>query len=192
MTVVLYSLSTLTNAILQSAGFIWRPALHALAALVAEALILYLLLLVTEIGNFAIAIAVVLHALITCILNHFAIRRKRLSRTNVQEVFLHPFLASLGMAVAAAAVYYSLWALLGLLIGSAWFVNLLSVFPAILFAIWVYFAILLKTGIVSEEELLRFPKGQTLRRLARKTGILKKTKAKSRSGSKSQTRRRRR
>ena len=192
VTVVLYSLSTLTNAILQSAGFIWRPALHALAALVAEALILYLLLLVTEIGNFAIAIAVVLHALITCILNHFAIRRKRLSRTNVQEVFLHPFLASLGMAVAAAAVYYSLWALLGLLIGSAWFVNLLSVFPAILFAIWVYFAILLKTGIVSEEELLRFPKGQTLRRLARKTGILKKTKAKSRSGSKSQTRRRRR
>ncbi|MBQ6733671.1 MAG: polysaccharide biosynthesis protein [Lachnospiraceae bacterium] len=179
VTVVLYSLSTLTNAILQSAGHIWTPALNGAAALVAEALILYLLLFIPGIGNFALAIAVIIHSLLTCVLNQMAIRRHRLSRMDVRHIFLEPLVAALIMGAAAVVVYYLLWALFGLLIGSAWFVNLLSLIPAILVAIYVYAAALLKTGVLTEAELLRFPKGESLVRLARKTGILKRKKSRS-------------
>ncbi|MCR5304442.1 MAG: polysaccharide biosynthesis protein [Lachnospiraceae bacterium] len=157
ITVILYSLSTITNGVLQSVGMVNRPVVHAVVALVIQFGILEVLLRKTDLNLYALVIADIAYSLIMCILNGISIRRNLGFRQEVKNTFLLPLLSSAVMGVAAIGVYL----LLDHITGS----NAVSLFAAVAVSMVVYLLIMVWSGAVGESELSRFPGGKKLSKL---------------------------
>lgn len=165
LSVVFYALSTLNSSILQGMGKVNTPIINAGIALVIQTVTAIVLLLFTKLDLYSIAIANTLYSGIMCVLNQWAVRKAVGYRQEVMKTFLIPSLASLCMGGIAWAVYESL-----LMLTSS---PKISVVIAILMAMVVYFAMLLLLRGITEEELMGFPKGYLLVRLAKKCSLMK-------------------
>ena len=75
LVIILYSLSTLTTAILQGLGKLREPLIHNVIALVIHTIVLYIMLRVQNLNIYAVLYANVIFALIVCILNALKIQR---------------------------------------------------------------------------------------------------------------------
>lgn len=73
--VVFYSVSTVTNAILQGIDRMRLPIVHALTALVLHLAAMEVMVLVFHMGIFSMVFANILFAVIMCFLNHRSIRK---------------------------------------------------------------------------------------------------------------------
>ncbi len=164
VSVVFFSLSTLSSSILQGIGKVNTPIYNAVIALVVQTGVLIGLLLWTNLDLYALVIANVVYSGLMCFLNQWAVRRAIGYRQELLRTFLIPFGASVLMGAAAWAVYE----LFELLTSS----NVLSVLPAVLAAVCVYFVMLLVLRGLDEEELRSIPKGYLVVRLAKKCRLL--------------------
>lgn len=164
VTIVLYGLSTLTNAVLQGIGKVNTPVFHAVIALVIQVVGLVLLLFKTELDLYALAGANIIYSLVMCLLNQWSVRRNLDYRLDVIKIFLKPLFSAGVMGAVAFGVYHGLMLLIP--------VSRVVLLVAIGVGACVYFAILLLIGGVSEEELLAFPKGTLLVRVAHKLHLL--------------------
>lgn len=164
VTVVLYSLSTLTNAVLQGIGKVNTPVIHAAVALVIQVAGLIALLLYTDADLYALAAANAIYSLVMCILNHLSVRKHLEYRMDVVKLFLKPFFAALIMGAVVFGVYHGLILLIP--------ISRLVLLAAIGIGVCVYGAVLLLIGGVSREELLAFPRGYTLVHVAGKLHLL--------------------
>lgn len=182
VTIVLYGLSTLTNAVLQGIGRVNTPVLHAAIALVIQVAGLIVLLFKTPLDLYALACANIIYSLVMCLLNQWSVKKHLEYRLDVVKIFLKPLLSASIMGAAAFGVYHGLMLLVP--------VSRVVLLVAIGVGACVYFAILLLIGGVSEEELLAFPKGTLLVRLAHKMHLL--PDGKKRKGGKKKKRRKRR
>lgn len=182
VTIVLYGLSTLTNAVLQGIGRVNTPVLHAAIALVIQVAGLIVLLFKTQLDLYALACANIIYSLVMCLLNQWSVKKHLEYRLDVVKIFLKPLLSASIMGAAAFGVYHGLMLLVP--------VSRVVLLVAIGVGACVYFAILLLIGGVSEEELLAFPKGTLLVRLAHKMHLL--PDGKKRKGGKKKKRRKRR
>ena len=113
--VVFYSVSTVTNAILQGIDQMRLPIVHALAALVLHLAAMEVMVLVFHMGIFSMVFANILFAVIMCFLNHRSIRKILGYRQEVKKTILLPAAASAVMGAAAMAVYGILLVKLGCL-----------------------------------------------------------------------------
>lgn len=154
ITVILYSLSTITNGVLQSVGMVNRPVVHAAVALVIQFGILVVLLRNTELNLYALVIADISYSLLMCLLNGWAIRRHLGFSQEVKNTFLLPALSSLVMGVSALLFYMLLFRL-----SSS---NVVSLAAAIVLAGIIYSFLMIRSGALSESELSRFPGGKKL------------------------------
>lgn len=166
VTVVLYGLSTLTNAVLQGIGRVNVPVVHASLALILQVVVLVLLLLYTDLDLYALAIANIVYSLIMCILNHAEVKRSLRYRENIVNTYIKPGLAAVCMGAAAFGIYQGTFYLIKL--------NRICVVIAIGIAAVIYFVLIMKFGAVNEAELRAFPKGAMLVRIAKKMHLLKK------------------
>ncbi len=182
VTIVLYGLSTLTNAVLQGIGRVNTPVLHAAIALVIQVAGLIVLLFKTHLDLYALACANIIYSLVMCLLNQWSVKKHLEYRLDVVKIFLKPLLSASIMGAAAFGVYHGLMLLVP--------VSRVVLLVAIGVGACVYFAILLLIGGGSEEELLAFPKGTLLVRLAHKMHLL--PDGKKRKGGKKKKRRKRR
>ena len=164
VTIVLYSLSTLTNAILQGIGKVNTPVIHAAAALVIQLAAVFALLLYTDLGLYALAAANAVYSLVMCILNHFSVRKHLEYRMDVVKLFLKPLFAAVIMGAVVFGVYHGLILLIP--------VSRVVLLLAIGIGVCVYGAVLLLVGGVSREELQAFPRGYTLVHIAEKLHLL--------------------
>ena len=164
VTVVLYSLSTLTNAVLQGIGKVNTPVTHASVALVIQVAGLIALLLYTDLELYALAAANAIYSLVVCILNHISVRKHLEYRMDVVKLFLKPLFAAVIMGAAVYGVYHGLILLIP--------VSRMVLLIAIGIGVCVYGAVLLLIGGVSREELLAFPKGYTLVHIAERLHLL--------------------
>lgn len=164
VTIVLYGLSTLTNAVLQGIGKVNTPVIHAGIALVIQVAGLILLLFNTQMDLYALACANIIYSLVVCVLNQWSVRKHLEYRLDIVKFFLKPLLAAGVMGAAAFGVYHGLMFIVP--------VSRVVLLAAIGVGICVYFAILLLIGGVSEEELEAFPKGTMLIHLAHKMHLL--------------------
>lgn len=180
-TIVLYGLSTLTNAVLQGIGKVNTPVIHAAIALAVQVVGLVLLLFKTDLDLYALACANIIYSLVMCLLNQWSVRRNLDYRLNAVKMFLKPFFSAGVMGAVAFGVYYGLILLIP--------VSRIVLLVAIGVGACVYFAILLLIGGVSEEELLAFPKGTLLVRLAHKLHLLPDGKKRRRVKKKKKRRR---
>ncbi len=164
VTVVLYGLSTLTNAVLQGIGRVNTPVIHSVIALIVQVAGLIALLLYTDLDLYALVCANIIYSLVMCILNQISVRRHLGYRQELVRTFLKPFLASLVMGAAAFGTYESVYMLLP--------VSRIALLIAIGVGVAVYFFVVLLIGGVNEQELAAFPKGAFLVRCAKKLRLL--------------------
>lgn len=170
VTVVLYALSTLTQAILQSVGRMKTPIINASAAVVIHGVMMVVMELFLDVKYslyYYVAVTVV-YALLLCVLNQIAVHRYLDYRQEIDKTFFRPAVASALMGGVAYGVYQGLY----LLIKS----NLVSLAVAILLAAGLYFVLVIYWKAVSEEELRSMPKGYMLIGIAKKIGIMKPEK----------------
>lgn len=177
ISVVFYGLSTLTNGVLQGTGYVNKPVTHAAIALVIQSLVLVALLVFTPLDIYALALAAVCYSLCMCIMNGFSIRRKLGYHQEVIRTFLIPGAAALWMGMAAFLVYQGMNLILvqlGMLEKGSmhWGLNCVCLVPSVLIAVIVYFALVIKFGAVSRQELNAMPKGRSLVRVAEKLHLL--------------------
>ena len=164
VTVILYSLSTLTNAVLQGIGKVNTPVIHAAIALVIQVAGLVALLLYTDLDLYALAAANAIYSLVMCILNQLSVRKHLEYRMDVVKLFLKPLFAAAVMGAVVYGVYHGLILLIP--------ISRVVLLVAIGMGICIYGAVLLLIGGVTREELAAFPKGLMLVHIAEKLHLL--------------------
>ena len=162
--VVVYSLSTVTNAVLQGINRMKTPIRNAGISLVLHTVILFVMLRYLHMGIYGVLYANILFALFICILNARSIARFKRYRQEVRKTFLIPMVASAVMGAAAFGVYRAAYSVFGNLISTG-----ISVFVAML----VYFVLLILLKGVDAQELRSMPGGTRLSGLARKLHLMR-------------------
>lgn len=160
ITVIFYSLSTLTNAVLQGIGKVTAPVYHAAIALAAQTVVLVPCLLFTNLNLYSIAIATIVYSLLMCVLNQLAVRKYLGYRQNIKKIFVLPMIASVIMGVCAYFVYQGMHK-----ISES---NLISLIIAIIIAACVYGVLVLRLGVLTKEDIEAMPKGKKLAKLLKK------------------------
>ncbi len=182
VTVIFYSISTITNAALQSIGRMNLPLVSAGIALVVQTVVLVLLLRFTDLDVRALVLVSVLYSVMIFAVNQYYLRRFLGIRQDVRRDYLQPFVCAALMGAAAKAVYY--------LVSMAaepmrnlpkgfYFHNLASTAAALLAAVLVYGCTMVRSGTIRRKDLLSMPKGQSLVRLMEKLHWLPETEKRS-------------
>ncbi len=162
--VVLYSLSTITNATLQGIDKERFTVTSAAVSLVIHIAVLALLVGVFDLGIYGVLIAYICFALVVCVVNNFAIARLLSYRQEYFKTFLIPLVSALVMGFAVFGMYKGFVALsLG---------NILSCAISILLGAIVYALVLLVLKGVDEDEISALPKGRIIVRVLKKIHLL--------------------
>ena len=170
--VVFFSLSTVTNAILQGLNRMEVPVRHAAIALVLHVVVLEVFLLVLKLGIYSVVFANIIFALIMCLLNARTIAKHAGYRQEYKKTFLLPLICSLLMGAAAWIVYRIAASLLPASLMRGRLGMALVVLPAVAVAVVVYAVLLVKLKAVDEEELKGMPAGTRLVRLLKRVRLL--------------------
>ena len=165
LAVVLYSLSTITNGILQGVGKMNIPVRNAVISLIVHTGALVYLLWYLNMGIYGVILAYLIFGMCMATLNCFSIYRYTGYQQDLGQVYLLPGLASVIMGIVAGLVYYLILKLTDS--------NAVSVLIAIAAAVVVYGVLLLLMKVVTEEELKNMPKGDLLIRLFKKMKLMK-------------------
>ncbi len=165
VSVILYGLSTLTNAILQGIGKVNTPVIHAAIALVIQVAALVGMLLYTELNLYALVCANIVYSLVVCVLNHISVRKHLKYKQEMMKTFIKPLVSAVVMGAVAFGVYHGLYLVLP--------VSRIVLLIAIGLGACVYFVMILFIGGVNEQELRAFPKGAMLVHAAKKMRLLK-------------------
>ena len=162
LAVVFYSLSTVTNAILQGLNRLDVPIRHAVAALAVHVAVLEVCLMMLKMGIYSVVIANIVFALVMCLLNGRAIARfVRYKQEYKKTVFL-PALCSVFMGAAAFGVYKGIYSLLPSHMMHGRLGMAIVVLPSVAVAIVVYALLLVRFRAVDEDELRGMPGGRKL------------------------------
>ncbi len=163
ITVVFFSLSTVTNAVLQGINNAKLPLINALIALIAQTAVLVGILLFTDWNLPALTTAAIVYSLLMCVLNGLSIWKNLRYRLNIRHNILIPLAASGIMGAIARLSYICFYALCKN--------NTISILLAIIIAIPFYGIIIIKLGGIHEHELIILPKGRRIVELAKKVKL---------------------
>lgn len=164
LAVVFFSLSTVSNAILQGINRMNVPIRNALISLVLHIIALLVFLLVFNLGIYSVVYANILFALFMCILNGLSIRRYLRYHQEIKKTFVLPAVCAAIMGGAAYGVYQIVFRFSSN--------NPIGTLAAVLVAIAVYGVLLLKLRCVDEAELHRMPGGTKILLIARKLHLM--------------------
>lgn len=182
VTVIFYSISTITNAALQSIGRMNLPLVSAGIALVVQTVVLVLLLLFTDLDVRALVLVSILYSVMIFTVNQYYLRRFLGIRQDVRRDYLQPLVCAALMGAAAKAVYYLVSMAaepMGNLPKGFYFRNLAATAAALLAAVLVYGYTMVRSGTIRRKDLLSMPKGQSLVRLMEKLHWLPETEKRS-------------
>ncbi len=164
VSIVFYSISTLSNAVLQGIDRMTIPIRNALIALGVNIVSLPISLYVFHLNIYAMIAANIVFSLVMCILNGTSMKKYAGFSPNVRKTFVKPAIAAILMGVVVYAVYFVLYRLIHS--------NAVATVVAILAGIVSYAVVLLLIKGLTEEELKSFPKGTTIIRIAKKFHLL--------------------
>lgn len=182
VTVIFYSISTITNAALQSIGRMNLPLVSAGIALVVQTVVLVLLLRFTDLDVRALVLVSILYSVMIFAVNQYYLRRFLGIRQDVRRDYLQPLVCAALMGAAAKAVYYLVSVVaepMRNLPKGFYFRNLAATAAALLAAVLVYGYTMVRSGTIRRKDLLSMPKGQLLVRLMEKLHWLPETEKRS-------------
>lgn len=161
--VVFYTLSTITNSLLQGIGKMKVPVIHSLISLVIHIVVVVIMLL-CNMGVYALVAGNILFPLIVTILNGIYLKREINYDQEVYKTFIIPFLSASIMGLISILIYHVTYKITS--------VNSVSCIIGIVFAVIVYFIAMILLKGVTEEELYRIPKGSAIVRFLRKLRLI--------------------
>lgn len=162
--VVFYSLSTLSNGILQGVNRMNVPVRNAFISLVTHVIMVYLMLKFTNLNIYAIVIGNVIFSFMMCVLNAIDIKKATRYKQEVYKTFVVPLISSAIMGVVSFLVYLGLEKLTKS--------NTIAFIAAFIMAAVVYVVVLLLMKGFTEEEMRSLPKGALLVSLAKKFRLM--------------------
>lgn len=152
--VVFFSLSTVTNSVLQGIDLMRKSVTHSAISLSIHAVWVYLMLSKLNWGIYGLVIGNVTFALVVCVLNWHSIGKRLRYRQELLTTFLLPLAAALVMGIIAKGAYFGIYALIQN--------NVLGLLAAVPLAMAVYALMILVFRAVTREELLDMPFGRKL------------------------------
>ena len=161
--VVFYSMSTLSNGVLQGIDKLNVPVRNAAIALVLHLIILYVTLNQLNMGLYGVVFACVMFALIMCILNWLSIKRYINYKQEIKRTFIIPLIASAIMGGVCYLTYFLMNKVVALPVSVAVSIGLGTI---------VYFVLLIRLGGVKEKEIRSFPGGNIMAGVAHILHIL--------------------
>ena len=164
ITIVLNGNSNISNGVLQGIGKANIPVVNAAIALGADVVAMLLMLFFTDLGIYAIVIAMTVYAIVMCVLNERKMKQYMKYKNKWRSAYIYPFLASVPMGIVAGGVYYGLTYVLP----ESTLVKLAVLGVAVILAAVVYFAVYLTLSKPSAEELSMIPGGRILARFVRR------------------------
>ena len=164
LAVVFYSVSTVTNAILQGIDKMRLPIFHAVISLVLHLIALEIMALGFHMGIYSMVFANILFALFMVLMNARSIRKLLGYRQEMKKTVIIPVIASAVMGISAFGSYQ----LAHLAVKS----NAISTLLAMMIAVIIYGVLLIKLGALSAAELKTMPGGTKLLRVFRKLHLM--------------------
>lgn len=165
VSVLFYSLSTITNGVLQGIGKQHIPLRNASISLVVNVAVLASLTWFTNLGIYSVLFATMAYSLSMCILNNLAIRKYLGFENEFVDTYGKPLAAAAGMGVAAWIVYYGL----SIVVPSV----VICLVPAVGIAILLYFILFVKITKSDAMMMRRYPLGGLIVRVLRIIRVLK-------------------
>lgn len=165
ITVILNSTSNISNGVLQAIGKANIPMINAAISLGVDIVFLALVLVFTNMGIYAVVLAMVVYALVMCVLNDRALKKYLGYKNPWRSAYFVPILASIPMGIVAVVVYKLVYVVIGS--------NFISLIPSIALAMVVYFVGYLVVAKPKKEDLSALPGGTRLAQAAQKLKILK-------------------
>lgn len=157
--VVFFSLSTVTNAVLQGIDRMSKSVTHSAISLAIHAVLVYIMLKHLDWNVYGLVIGNVTFALVVCILNWFSIGRALRYRQEIRTTFALPLLAAAIMGACSRGIFYGIYTLSGH--------NTISMLVTIPLAIVIYAVLIAVFHVVTEDELPEMPFGRKLLALFR-------------------------
>ncbi len=162
--VAFFSLSTVTNGVLQGIGHMKQPIINAALSLVLHVVLLAAMLWGFHMGIYGVVAANIIFGASMCVLNALSIRKIMDYRQEIKKTFLLPLACSAVMGAAVWGLYKLIY------IGTD--SHLISMMISIVVGIFLYFVLLLLLKCVDEVELSRMPFGRTLASFGKKLHLL--------------------
>ena len=104
-----YSLSTLSNGLLQGIDRLKVPVINAAISIVAHVIVLILLMLIFRLNIHAVVLANTFFALLMCFMNSMALKKYSGFKQEIKKTFIIPAISSLIMGVISYIVYFILY-----------------------------------------------------------------------------------
>ena len=164
ITVITYSFSTVTIAILQGMNKMKTPVINSVIALVVHIVFVYILLQFADMNIYSLVYGNLVFSFCMCALNLISLYRY----IGYHQEIVHAFLVPTGASVAMGAVAYFVYKGVYYMIKS----NLVSILFSVVFAVAVYGLVLVLMGGMTEEEMRSLPKGHVLVGFCRKLHIM--------------------
>ena len=162
--IIFYALSTVTSGVLQSIDQMRLPVIHSLISLIVHIVLVWGLMRFTGLGVYALVIGNVTYPLLVCVLNGYSVSAHLGFKQEITKCFCVPFLSSVIMGIVTFVVFR----LFHVLTKS----NVISLLPALVAAVCVYFVLVLKLKGLNREELYEFPFGRKMSIVADKLHLL--------------------
>ncbi len=166
VSVIFFSLSTLSNGLLQGINRMKEPVKNAAVALVLHLIVLAVLMFAFDLNIFAVVIANASFGLLMCLFNARSLYKYSRYRQEIKKTFLVPGVSAGVMGVAVWGCYTLLMMVLPN--------NAVATLFSITVGIIVYVVLLFLLKGMTEHELLKFPKGKSLVRIAKRFHLLRK------------------
>ena len=164
ISIIFYSISTLSNAVLQGIDQMRIPIRNAVIALAANVAAVPVSLYVFDLNIYTMIVGNVVFSLVMCILNGLSVKKHSGFRPDIMKTFVKPAAAAVIMGAAVYGVYFITYRVTG--------INALCTVVSIFAGMIVYAVALLLIKGITEQELRSFPKGTVIIRFAKKLHLL--------------------
>lgn len=164
ISIALFALSTLTNGLLQGIDKMKIPVINSVIAILIHVIFLIILMEFFDLNIYAVVIANNIYGLVVCILNDIALKKYTSSSQNLEKTYIIPAISSLVMGVSVYVIYKLCYTLLHS--------NAVSTIFSIVVGVAVYGILLLKMKGLTENELMRMPKGDLIVSLCEKFHLI--------------------
>ena len=168
LTVVFFSLSTITNGILQGISKMKVPVRHSLISLAIHLVLVYLFVWQFGMGIYGVIISYIAFGVCMCTMNSFSIGKYLNYQQQATSIYVLPAICSLAMGVICFFVHKGMTMVISGSLG-----NLLGVILAIAVGIVVYFVMMVLTKALNRDTMADLPMGGKMIRLARKMHLMK-------------------
>ncbi|MDO4804870.1 MAG: polysaccharide biosynthesis protein [Lachnospiraceae bacterium] len=158
VSVIFYSLSTVTNGVLQGLGHPSVPVRNAATALAINAAAAFVSVRYLGMGATGVLLATVLYAYTVMFLNARALRKILGYRHNVRRLFFVPLRAALAMGVVVGLIYWVPSKLFPNIFGR-YIISAALTMVAVLFGVVVYTVLYTKSTGMTDDDIRRLPMG---------------------------------